>query len=228
VRIDRSFAVAATLVTREQFLRFVPGYSHMEMSRYPDPDCPMGGVNWFVAAMYCNWLTEKEGIGKEQCCFAIDLSKAEIKLKEKYLSLTGYRFPTEAEWEYACRAGAETSRFYGETAELLGKYAWYYGNSRDRAWPVGSKKPNDLGLFDMFGNLLSWCQESFKDYPLVSAGTITYDVEDSLIIDRTRYRVTRGGAFETQAADMRCAFRFYQMPLTRYYVGGFRVARTIR
>jgi formylglycine-generating enzyme required for sulfatase activity len=64
-----------------------------------------------------------------------------VKLKENYLSLTGYRLPQEVEWEYACRAGALTSRYYGETEELLVKYAWYLQNSEDRTWPVGSKKP---------------------------------------------------------------------------------------
>jgi eukaryotic-like serine/threonine-protein kinase len=75
------------------------------------------------------------------------------KLAEKYLSHTGYRLPTEAEMEYATRAGAVTSRYFGETEELLPRYAWYVTNSQDRTWPVGSKKPNDLGLFDMHGNV---------------------------------------------------------------------------
>ena len=87
------------------------------------------------------------------------------KLKENYLSLTGYRLPTEAEMEYATRAGAVTSRYYGETEELLAKYAWYRRTRRRQTWPVGSLKPNDLGLFDVQGNVFTWCQESYKDYP---------------------------------------------------------------
>ncbi len=87
-------------------------------------------------------------------------------MKENYLSLTGYRLPTEAEMEYACRAGAVTSRYYGETEELLAKYGWYLQNSKERTWPVGSKKPNDLGLFDMHGNVYTGARRATRTIPL--------------------------------------------------------------
>ena len=83
-----------------------------------------------------------------------------MKAKDKYLELSGYRLPTEAEWEYACRAGTVTSRYYGETEELLKHYGWYAKNAELRTWPVGSKKPNDWGLFDLHGNIYCWCQNS--------------------------------------------------------------------
>ena len=73
---------------------------------------------------------------------------------------TGYRLPTEAEWEYACRAGAVTSRYYGHSLDLLDAYAWYQANSKEHAWTCGSLFPNDLGLFDMLGNMYEWCQDS--------------------------------------------------------------------
>src|SRR5207245_10036651 len=88
-----------------------------------------------------------------------------MKLARNYLQRTGYRLPTEAELEYASRGGAVTSRFFGETAELLPRYAWYANNSEVRVWPVGSLRPNDLGLFDVHGNVWTWCQEEFKNYP---------------------------------------------------------------
>ena len=78
------------------------------------------------------------------------------------LKRTGYRLPTEAEWEYACRAGTITSRYYGLSIDLLGKYAWYQANSQDHAWPCGSLLPNDLGLFDMLGNVYEWCQDRVR------------------------------------------------------------------
>ena len=73
------------------------------------------------------------------------------------LERKGYRLPTEAEWEYACRAGAITSRYYGDSIALLEKYEWYRANSPENARPVGSLLPNDLGLFDMLGNVFELC-----------------------------------------------------------------------
>ena len=84
-----------------------------------------------------------------------------MKIVPDALERPGYRLPTEAEWEYACRAGAVTSRYYGRSVELLGKYAWYLQNSQDRAWPCGQLLPNELGLFDMLGNVYEWCQEQY-------------------------------------------------------------------
>ena len=74
-----------------------------------------------------------------------------------------------------------TSRYYGETDELLPKYAWYLKNSQEQTWPVGSLKPNDLGLFDVQGNVCTWCQERYKEYPL-RKGEAVEDKEDDYVI----------------------------------------------
>src|SRR5882762_8004362 len=101
-----------------------------------------------------------------------------MRFRPNFLSLTGYRLPTEAEWEYACRAGAVTSRFYGGAEEMLDRYAWYFGNFRDRAWPVGRLKPNDYGLFDVYGNVIEWCQEQALPYRSEAADAASEDKED--------------------------------------------------
>jgi formylglycine-generating enzyme required for sulfatase activity len=221
-RIARTFALAASSVTKEQFLRFRPAFTH-EFRRYPEPTCPIGGVDWYEAASYCNWLSKEEGIPEDQWCYEITVQA--MKLKKNYLSLSGYRLPTEAEMECATRAGAVTARYFGETDDLLPKYEWYDKNSQERTWPVGSKKPNDLGLFDVQGNMLTWCQESYKAYP--QGKEATDDKEDGLVIVGTVGRLLRGGSFLHSAVYVRSAFRDTYVPSLRVDNVGVRPARTL-
>jgi formylglycine-generating enzyme required for sulfatase activity len=221
-RIVRTFALAATSVTKEQFLRFRPAFTY-DARRYPEPTCPIGGVDWYEAASYCNWLSKEEGIPEDQWCY--EITGQVMKLRKNYLRLSGYRLPTEAEMEYATRAGAVTARYFGETDDLLPKYAWYEKNSQERTWPVGSKKPNDLGLFDVQGNMLTWCQESYKAYP--QGKEATDDSEDELTIVSTNGRLLRGGSFLHSAVYIRSAFRDSYVPSLRVDNIGVRPARTI-
>jgi formylglycine-generating enzyme required for sulfatase activity len=225
-RIGRTFALAAAPVTKEQFLRFLQEFNYSER-HCPEPTCAIGGVIWYEAAAYCNWLSQQEGIPEDQWCYETNAKGQVVKLRENYLSLPGYRLPTEAEMEYTCRAGAVTSRYYGETGELLAKYGWYSQNSKGRTWPVGGKKPNDLGLFDMHGNVYTWCQESYKDYPTPKDNKAIDDKEDVLVIDRKTSRVLRGGSFFNQASDVRSANRTWYEPQFRDPYVGFRPARTV-
>jgi formylglycine-generating enzyme required for sulfatase activity len=151
-----------------------------------------------------------------------------MKLKEGYLQLEGYRLPSEAEWEYACRAEAVTSRPYGEGEQLLGQYAWYAQNSLGRGMaPAGSLKPNDLGLFDMLGNALEWCQERSAFYPSAEGDRAVEDREGQLDIHDPQVRVLRGGSFQFQAGYERAAFRSKDRPSVGPNYVGFRPARTI-
>jgi formylglycine-generating enzyme required for sulfatase activity len=195
------------------------------MKKYsPDENGPIILVNWYMAAAYCNWLSKQEGIREEQWCYQTN-ARGNVALKAKYLSLQGYRLPTEAEWEYACRAGAVTSRYYGESEDLLGKYAWYLSNSKARSWPVGSRKPNDLGLFDMHGNVWNWCQERYKGYSAAKGDEAIEDEEDDLSIG-TASRVLRGGSFDGLASFVRSADRVSSVPTNRDNSNGFRPSRT--
>src|SRR5205823_3351078 len=94
-----------------------------------------------------------------------------MTIPAEVLERTGYRLPTEAEWEYACRAGAVTSRYYGASLDLLDAYARYQANSTEHAWTCGSLLPNDLGLFDMLGNMYEWCQDSVNASKVAKKGT---------------------------------------------------------
>jgi serine/threonine protein kinase/formylglycine-generating enzyme required for sulfatase activity len=224
-RIGRNFALATKLVTIAQFRRFLKD-SWLQTRLARTDDCPMHGMTWREAAGYCNWLSWQEGIPPDQWCYETDPQDNGIKLRAKYLNLTGYRLPTEAEWEYACRAGTTTSRFYGEGEELLGFYSWYRKNAEDGSRPVGTRKPNDLGLFDMHGNVLCWCQERFQDYPTDQVGRPIDDVEDTLLTVSPDRRVLRAGCWDNPPAAVRSASRHAKVWRERISSIGFRPART--
>ena len=227
-RIERSFAIATNEVTVGQFRRFLDDTGmHFEFTeKYaPQESCPQTFINWFHGAMYCRWLSEQEGIPEDQMCYPpLAEIRPGMRVPKDYLSRTGYRLPSESEWEFACRAGTTTSRFYGEADELVPKYAWYVKNSDSRTWPVASLKPNDLGLFDMYGNVWELCHDSVSDYP--QGGTVV-DVEDTRAVSSALRRVLRGGSFDILDASIRSANRFYSPPDNRTLIGvGVRPART--
>ncbi|HEV3237955.1 MAG TPA: formylglycine-generating enzyme family protein [Gemmataceae bacterium] len=238
-RIGRTFAIATKPVTVEQFLRFRNDYrkDKLFVSQYaPTDDCPVHGMTWYLAAEYCNWLSKIEGIPEKEWCYEPNKEgkyEEGMRLAPDYLKRTGYRLPTEAEWEYACRAEGTTSRYYGESEDLLGKYAWYNINSSqpgvgNRSWPVGSLKPNDFGLFDMHGHVWCWCQGLFKEYPPTQNGEAAEDTEDSLEVNSQEHRVMRGGSFDFIAGDQRAANRHRNVPKDHDFNFGIRPTRTIR
>ncbi len=247
VTIPRAYAIATTEVTNEQFARFlaaVPDYAARWRSataaRFGDPprflrysrtpDSPQVGVSWYDAARYCNWLSEQAGIPKDQWVYPEHIDPAEgLELPPDYLHRTGYRLPTEAEWEYAARAGTTTSWHFGDDSSKLRRYGWYDGNtSRERMYPVAQLLPNQWGLFDMSGNAWEWTFDRRQPYPPDDA--VHQDVEDSVVrVSNAVARTRRGGSFAYEWSTLRSAHRgdtTYFPSQTRDGVG-FRVARTL-
>ena len=184
---------------------------------------------WFEAAEYCNWLSKRDGIPRQQWCYEPNEQgqfDVGVKPAPDYLRLSGYRLPTEAEWEYVCRAGTTTSRYFGTSAELLAHYARYEANGDDHAWPVAELKPNDLGLFDMLGNVHEWCHERYQAFPVTGAAPIS-DVVDVQEAEDRIGRVKRGGSYRDFARHLRAASRGYGDPNNRTSALGFRPVRTL-
>jgi len=216
-RIGRRFAISTKVVTKQQYLAFNPRFTHSHIHLFPEPDGPIGGVLWYEAAAYCNWLSAQEGIPEDQWCYEPndrDRYETGMKTKENFLELAGYRLPTEAEWEFACRAGSVTSQFYGFNKLLLREYASAPVHPAAPTPPVAGGKPNDFGLFDMIGPMYQWCQGRYEERnqlpgDKIPGGTVTD-------IDRMAYR-----------GRSRSADRDFELPNYRETIFDFRVARTL-
>jgi formylglycine-generating enzyme required for sulfatase activity len=170
---------------------------------------PVENVSWNDAIAFCNALSLREGFKPYYRFGAGARSGGE-----------GYRLPTEAEWEYASRAGSTTRYGFGDDAKRLDESAWFDGNSSERTHPVGQKRPNAFGLFDMHGNVGEWCWDGYE---------ARYDanptVDDPVGPSRATLRVFRGGSWADIPRGTRSTSRYGRLPDYRSDDLGFRVAR---
>lgn len=181
-----------TEVTQEQWLS-VMGNSPSQFKEC-GINCPVENVSWLDVQEFIRRLNRLEGTDK-------------------------YRLPTEAEWEYACRAGSSTKYSFGDNAAILDEYAWYRNNSGWRPHPVGQKKPNAWGLYDMHGNVWEWCQDWQGDYP---AGEVT----DPKGPPSGHHKIIRGGSWLDGASILESSFRGQEYHVIRSNDIGFRLVRT--
>ena len=237
-KIGRTFAISTYEVTRKQFdaflqdtinSSFASAWEKARQQYSQTPDSPAIAMAWYDAAAYCNWLSKKEGIPEDQWCYEKNSDgkyAAGMKVKKNYLELTGYRLPSDAEWEYACRAGATTSRYYGLTESLLPHYARYTANSENHSWPVGGLKPNGFGLFDMQGNAREWCHDPYVAYDVSDPKQPTPEILYIKPVSDAGIRLLRGGSFNNRPSNVRSAYRLFYRPTYRFTNFGFRPSRT--
>lgn len=212
VYID-SFYMDKYLVTQEEYEK-VMGENP---SRWKGRKNPVEQCRWSDAVKYCNARSRLEGLQPPY-----NLETWECKR-----NANGYRLPTEAEWEYACRAGTGTSYSFGDNPQKLRNYAWFKTNSGGRPRPVGQKLPNPWGLYDMHGNVWEWCNDFYKvDYYQESPeknpkGPKTGDT-----------KILRGGSWNSTADKCRSSYRYNEDPgytdiCFGYDIYGFRCVRNI-
>ena len=188
ITLTKGYYLQTTPVTQGQW-KAVMGSNPSYFKDCGD-DCPVENVSWDDVQEFLKKLSQKEG--------------------------KTYRLPTEAEWEYACRAGTTTDYYFGKDAADLGDYAWYFGNSGNKTHPVGQKRPNDWGFYDMLGNVWEWCQDWYRYYSSES-------VVDPTGSSTGAYRVHRGGSWHDNARDCSSAVRYGTPPGDRFNDAGFRL-----
>jgi formylglycine-generating enzyme required for sulfatase activity len=175
-------------VTQAEFARL----QLSDPSHFKGPNLPVEQVTWRQAAEYCNARSEDEGL---KPCYNEDTTCN--------FEANGYRLPTEAEWEYACRAGTEGDYSFGGDARKLGDYAWFADNAARKTHPVGQKKPNPWGLYDMHGNVAEWCNDIYdkgyyKESPASNPRGPTKNVDQYVL---------RGGAWRSAAEALKSSHR---------------------
>ncbi len=212
----KSFLLGATPVTQAEYQKLMGN----NPATFKSDDLPITNMGAGNAEIFCNRLSREAGLDP---VYDEDTREADI-------SKNGFRFPTEEEWEYACRAGTETFFYTGNTERDLDRVGWYLGNSGGRTHPVAQKEPNAWGLYDMHGNVVEFCEENW--IPAMCYGKYLVD-EDLSELTYNYYhdlRLTRGGCWFDEPANCRSATRtcFCNWPWIRqsYYVG-FRVAKNI-
>ena len=207
VKISKPFYLGVYEVTQQQYEKVmgtrpwqgkVGGPWHGKQYVKEGADYPAVYVSHDDAVEFCRRLSGQEGVE--------------------------YRLPTEAEWEYACRAGTTTAYSFGDDEARLGQYAWYHTNAWDigerYAHGVGQKLPNSWGLYAMHGNVWEWCQDWYAPYGSEKV------VSDPVGPAQGEYRVLRGGSFNLQTSYVRSAYRFNYRPSYRVFSFGFRPSRT--
>jgi formylglycine-generating enzyme required for sulfatase activity len=194
VEIRHLFALGQTPITFAAYDRFAKatGAEEPDAGGWGRGNRPVINVSWEDAVAYAEWLSVQTG--------------------------KRYRLPSEAEWEYACRAGTETPWSFGSEQAKLGEYAWYRVNSGDQTQPVGEKKPNPWGLHDVHGNVFEWVQDCWHG---------TYD-GSPIVGAAWEERVVRGGSWGSGPGLLRSAYRSGYFAVSRNNILGFRLAQSAR
>lgn len=206
------FYMDKCLVTQAQYQKAMGD----NPSRWKAETNPVESVRWSDAVKFCNARSKLEGL---EPCYNLETWECNF-------DANGYRLPTEAEWECACRAGAKTAYFFGDSPSQLADYAWFETNSGGHPQPVGQKKPNAWGLYDICGNLWQWCNDFYGvEYYAQSPE------KDPRGPKEGDTKVVRGGAWKFSGDNCRCGYRYNENPgyvdvCFGYDIYGFRCVRS--
>jgi formylglycine-generating enzyme required for sulfatase activity len=220
VTLTKPFYLGAYEVTQAQYQQVMGvnpshhsanGGGKIEVAGLDTDRYPVEIVSWQDAIDFCIKLSQQEGL---QPYYRRAGNEVTI------LGGNGYRLPTKAEWEFACRAGTQTRWFFGDNEQVLPQYGWFISNSSGRTHAVGELRRNPFGLYDMHGNVWEWRQDWY------GANGSEKTVTDPIGSTQGTSRQSRGGSFNFRAHYARSACRSSILPDRRFDISGFRVART--
>ena len=232
VSLSQPLEMGQSEVTQQQFLD-AQGYNPSIFAAARSVDCktcPVEGVTWHEAASYCNARSTAAGLGQCYLCNgggkSVTCVPAKTYAGSKIYTCDGYRLPTEAEWEYAYRAGTSGALYTGEISgcdsdDGAGGLGWYAANAGNRTRPVTGKTPNALGLYDMAGNVWEWVHDWYSDASSADATNPAGPAGGT-------YRVIRGGAWSSPSSGLRAAARGKSLPGIRSHALGFRCVRSTK
>ena len=199
-----------------------------------DKQTPASEIDFYAALGFCRWTSEELdtecGLPSVEKLQDIYESQTDFSISQEHLAMKGYRLPTSAEWEHACRGFTDTLFPFGQTPSVATEYGWFIANSENQLQKIGQLKPGNSGLFDINGNVSEWCLDWYdKDLPKTPSGErpdVYVDFDPLNQTTRSNHREHRGGSFDSEIFEIRSSRRFsFQQTMGKSELG-FRLART--
>ena len=237
VKLNRAFAILDCEVTVglwRQYLKDAKldqtSWEHRDAkhSKYRSPDYPVSNISWDESVEFCRWLTRKVGLPESEQCYVKNVEAkpgaSGHKRWQFFPDRSGFRLPTEAEWECSCRGGTCTTYGFGSDPSLLKHFGVFVEDSNREPSPGRTKRPNLRGIFDMHGNLWEWCHDWKTKY----APDLMNAIVDPVGAELGDTRAYRGGSYDNYARHGRSACRIFDIPTYSFSFVGLRIACTLR
>ena len=214
VRLTYDFYIGKYEVTQKEYKILM----ETNPSYFKGDNLPVEQVTWFDSIKYCNALSKKEGLSVAYDESTGNLLDSNGNVTTDITQVKGYRLATEAEWDYAAKGGNKSQGYKYSGSNTIDEVAWYSDNSDNKTYEVGTKKPNELGIYDMSGNVWEWCTDFYDRY-------VSYSIKNPYIYKESSYRIERGGSWRSLSSYLRVPNRGSSIPSYNSIYLGFRIVK---